>query len=117
MRHISSYEVRFDVGHFYPHPDPCSKQHGHPVYLLVGCAGAPLPEYGSFVVDMDALIRDVNEVTEELENRNLNEMIAPAQPTAAGLAGWVFHRLQMDYPVLAFVEVEMGNLTARVEAE
>lgn len=118
MRYLTSSAISFDVGHATPHPVECERQHGHRATVTVGIAGKPVPEHGSYTVDPAVLADTLGAIARELDRRDLNEMIAPAKPTAAGLAGWVWHRLALGWgEALAFVEVELGaGLAARIEA-
>lgn len=116
MRYTTASSVSFDVGHASPHPAACARLHGHTAAIRIGCSGAPLPEQSSFTIDPDTLLGALGAIQAELANRDLGEMIAPAKPTAAGLAGWVWERLALGWGEgLAFVEVEFGGLSARIE--
>lgn len=116
MRYSTSASTSFDVGHATPVPAACERPHGHRATITVGLAGKPQAEYGSFVGDVDALLRELAAIEYELKYRDLGEMTAPAKPTAAGLAGWVWERLALNWgEALEYVEVWLGALSARIE--
>lgn len=94
----------------------CSRPHGHRATITVGCGGTPNPEFGSCVIDPDLLLSELRAMSNELSCRDLAEMIAPAKPTAAGLAGWAWERLALNWPTLAFVEATLGDMGARIDA-
>lgn len=117
MRYLTSASVSFDVGHATEFPPACRLVHGHRATITIGCAGVPGRETGSYVIDPAILTEALRGIRAELECRDLGEMIAPAKPTAAGLAGWAWQRVALNLAdALGFVEVTLGELTARVEA-
>lgn len=114
LTHVTACSTTLDIGHAADHPSLCSKPHGHTIALRVGVQGRPDPELDSYVIDPDDLYESLDAIRSELHCRSLNDMIAPSRPTAAGLAGWVVQRLAMEFD-LAFVEVTMGDISARVD--
>lgn len=116
MRHATSASVSFDVGHASPYPSTCLRSHGHRVRIEIAAAGTPTPGLGSYVIDPDVLVSALAAIRAELEHRDLIEMIAPAKPTAAGLAGWVWERVALNLGALSHVEVSLGDISARVSA-
>ena len=109
-------ETTFEVGHQAPYPETCRRQHGHLVHLAATLVGGPVAERGSFPAAYGSLADGLYAIRDELSLRNLNDLIAPANPTAPGLAFWAWERLVMSVPGLRAVEVRMGpEITARVE--
>lgn len=115
MKHTTMSSISFDVGHAAPYPESCLRAHGHTATITVAITGKPFADHGSFTTDPAGLLDQLRTFRTELEHRDLNEMIAPAKPTAAGLAGWVWERLALHRDDLAWVEVALGPLQARID--
>lgn len=118
MKHVSFASTSFDVGHHTPHPPVCDRPHGHACVVTVGVRGAPQPILGSYVQIMQVLEEQLSSIRSELERKSLNDMIAPSQPTAAGLALWIWERLAMKWSgMLASVRVDLGELSHEVTSD
>lgn len=58
----------------------------------------------------------VDDVMVEINERHLNDMIRPSQPTPFGLANWIMQRLMPNMPVLS-VSTRCGRWSAKVIAD
>jgi 6-pyruvoyltetrahydropterin/6-carboxytetrahydropterin synthase len=85
--------MEFDAAHHLPGYDgKCSRVHGHTYKIEVIIAG-PVGEDG-FVMDFYSLKKSVSSALEDLDHRDLNEIVS--NPTAERIAGWIFQRLKRD---------------------
>ena len=72
-----------------PDDHPCSRLHGHNFVLRVSISGRLDPV--GFVIDYRRLWF-VKEITEELDHRHLNDVVA-FNPTSERMAAWLWERI------------------------
>lgn len=95
-------EYRFEAAHTLVwHPGKCSRIHGHSYRVEVAIRG-PLDQRG-VVVEFGELDQLVNPAIEELDHRDLGQVID--NPTAERIAAWLFGRLVDDLPGLQWVRL------------
>lgn len=95
-----SKEFRFDAAHSLPHlPEThkCHRLHGHTYTVRVHCCGGLIPDK-SWVVDYAEIKEHVQPLVDELDHRNLNEVL-PVITTAENLAFWFWSKLVGKIPV------------------
>ncbi|MFG2640383.1 6-pyruvoyl tetrahydropterin synthase family protein [Streptomyces sp. NPDC048370] len=114
----------FEAGHQLPRLPPghkCARQHGHS-YEVEVVLTAPLLEEPGFVTDFGALAPFKKFLDNELDHRNLHEIL-PFEPTserlAQFLAGWFTQNLQPAIPgrLVSVLVRETGSSWARFGVE
>jgi 6-pyruvoyltetrahydropterin/6-carboxytetrahydropterin synthase len=99
----------------------CARQHGHG-YEVEVILTAPTLEGPGFVTDFGALAPFKAFLADELDHRNLHEIL-PFEPTserlAQFLAGWVIQNLQPEIPgrLVAVLVRETASSWARFDVE
>lgn len=85
--------------------DSTPRIHGHSYVVIVTLAADELDKYG-FIVDYSDLDNIKRWIDENLDHRNLNEVVKNAFPTTAeNLAKWIFDRWASIYPEMVSVTV------------
>lgn len=110
-------EFRFEASHQLPrHPGVCSRLHGHSYRMTVEVEGPVDPETG-MVLDFDELDRLVRgEVLFQIDHRHWNDVLE--NPTAEGIALWLWRRLRPHLPGLVRLElVEMDGASVVYQGE
>ncbi|MGW2652131.1 6-pyruvoyl trahydropterin synthase family protein [Streptomyces sp. NPDC001478] len=114
----------FEAGHRLPALPPthkCSRQHGHG-YEVEVILTAPTLEEPGFVTDFGALAPFKQFLADELDHRNLHEIL-PFAPTsellAQFLAGWFIQNIQPEIPgrLVAVCVRETASSWARFDVE
>lgn len=100
-------QFKFEAAHVLPwHPGKCRRLHGHSYRLDVTLAG-PIQHDGpsrGMVEDFDTITQVVErEIISNLDHRSLNELIE--NPTAEGIASWIWSRLAPQLPRLDEITV------------
>jgi 6-pyruvoyl-tetrahydropterin synthase len=96
----------FDAGHRCKTRPRCERFHGHTWKVTVA---APTRTSS----DGDALYGDLTELTGELDDRNLDDMLPGlADYTPEILAPVIWERLRLNHPGILRVEVSDGRITA-----
>jgi 6-pyruvoyltetrahydropterin/6-carboxytetrahydropterin synthase len=97
-------QFEFEAGHHLPHHNgKCGQPHGHS-YRLVVSVDRPIEPVSGFAMEFGDLKRIVHrEVVDELDHRDLNDVIE--NPTAERIAEWIWRRLHGQ--LAGLVEVEL----------
>jgi len=98
-----SKQFHFTAGHRMPnlpegHPD--RRQHGHDYLVVLTMRSEKLDQYG-FVFDMSQLDAFKNILDEELDHRNLDEVIGET-PSTEYLAKWLYDRAKSLWPQFVY---------------
>lgn len=91
-----------------PSGHQCSRLHGHNYCVKIELAGE-LDQFG-FVVDYGNLRPFGDIIRNELDHRNLNDVV-PFQTTAENLAKWLFIRAKELFPQTVAMYVSETNKT------
>ena len=83
---------------------PCSKIHGHNWIITVEIEGILLDEHGML---MD--FKHIKNVVNKLDHANINEVIAPINPTAENIAKWIVDKIQYELKIYYTVERDRTN--------
>ncbi|MEV7872599.1 6-carboxytetrahydropterin synthase [Streptomyces sp. NPDC088124] len=114
----------FEAGHRLPGlpaEHKCARQHGHS-YEVEAILTAPVLEEPGFITDFGALAPFKQFLADELDHRNLHEIL-PFAPTsehlARFLAGWFLQNLQPEIPgrLVAVIVRETASSWARFDVE
>lgn len=85
--------MEFDAAHHLPgYNGKCARVHGH-TYTTEVIIDGPVGDDG-FVMDFYSLKRLISVALEDLDHRDLNEIIP--KPTAERIAEWIFQHLKKD---------------------
>lgn len=100
-------QFRFEAAHSLPQlPDghKCKRPHGHSYCVEIGIDAPLCPETG-FVVDYADISRAWGPLFDQLDHRDINEIITPYS-TCEYLAIWVWNQLKPQFPDLVEVKVQ-----------
>ena len=99
-----------------PYESKCESLHGHNWIVIVHCKAEELTEYG-MIVDFKK-VKDV--IHGALDHSNINEKVAPLNPTAENMAKWICDKVteicEVGYCYKVSVQESEGN-TAIYERE
>ena len=98
-----------------PYESKCENMHGHNWIVTVFCKSEKLTEYG-MIVDF----KKVKEVIHgRLDHSNINEQVAPLNPTAENMAKWICDRVtevcEVGYCYKVTVQESEGNIATYEE--
>lgn len=109
MKLVTTISAEFDAAHKLPELFRCSRIHGHRYRVAVACGGD---------VDTVRFSTELGSIVQELQFRDLNEMLVGVVPDPSGIANWFMERLLMNWDKLISVEVwESPNYSVRVVRE
>ncbi len=100
-------EFRFEAAHRLtrvPAGHKCARLHGHSYRLRVVLRGKVDPGLG-WVMDFAELKAVVKPVIAELDHQYLNDIAGMEEPTAEGIARWLWRRLKPSLPMLSRLEL------------
>lgn len=102
--------ARFDASHTIPDLERCSKLHGHSYTVHVTSTGDPDPKTG-WPRGTDDLPKTLEDLTFELNRRNLADMLPGVVTSPMGIAAAFAERLVMHFPRITTVKVECSDGT------
>lgn len=100
-------QFRFEAAHSLPHlPDghKCKRLHGHSYFVEIQINGDVCRETG-FVVDYADISEAWAPLFDQLDHRNINEIIKPYS-TCEYLAEWIWGKLKPTFPGVLQVKVQ-----------
>ena len=120
MKFTVSKKFSFEAAHSLPHlpvGHKCRNVHGHSYVVEIFCTG-PLDERG-FVVDYAEISAAMKPVVDQLDPRNLNDVL-PGPTTAENVAQWIMGQLdqaaKLPARIVSRVDVhETAKTCVRVE--
>ena len=108
MRYRSQAMAKFDASHRVEGHSRCGGNHGHRWLVGVTVDGGLDPKKIQ-VVDHGTLAEALAVITNELHDRDLNDMLPGVVTTPEGLGLYIRERLILDWPRLVSVWVKMGD--------
>lgn len=90
--------------HNMPKGHPCARPHGHNYIVKVELKSAVLDPTG-FVKDYGLLSPIKEFIDNELDHRDLNQVLPIAQPSAENIAKYLFNVFKSKYPELHAIEI------------
>jgi len=104
VRYELSTTHPFHSSHRLDEPVVCSRTHGHEYHIRATVIHEDIDSGGMPRGSAD-LRRVVGIITDELDYRDLSEMLPGILTTTTGLAAWFFERLAAHFPGLTRVDV------------
>lgn len=99
--------------HGLPDDHPCSRLHGHNYVVTVHLRAARLNETG-FVKDYNELKMVKQYIDEQIDHRNLNDIMHPLNSSAENIAKMLFDVFKPKLPELYAVEVSETPKTSAI---
>ncbi|MDR1518184.1 MAG: 6-carboxytetrahydropterin synthase QueD [Dysgonamonadaceae bacterium] len=111
-----SKEFSFSAAHqLYglPSEHPCSRLHGHNYVVTVHLKSESLTDNG-FVQDYNELQSVKTYIDEQLDHRNLNDIMSPANSSAENLAKMLYDVFKPQFPKLYAIEISETPKTSAI---
>ena len=111
MRYTVSATTTFDAGHQLPGTEECSKPHGHRWTATVEMDGEMSPRRRPHEERL-LLLADLRKLADELDGRDLNQMLPAAQPTLENIAIQLMERLRFQWTRITRVTISQDVHTS-----